>query len=138
MYIPTQLRRTVIDSVHKSHPGQAGMIYVAQLIWYPQIHRDVVALAQRCKQCSKTGKNLKPIIPKNKHTSLPTLSEPNEETQMDFAGPITNNNNKDTYILVTRDRYFRYPHAETYNNCDTDTDISYLKEYIKSHGIPNQ
>ena len=54
---------------------------------------------------------------------------------MDFAGPITNNN-KDTYILVTIDRYSRYPHAETYNNCDTDTAISYLKEYIKFHGIP--
>ena len=111
------------------------MIYLAQLIWYPQIHRNVVALAQRCKQCTKTGKNLKPIISKNKHASLPTLSEPNEEIQMDFAGPITNNN-KDTYILVTIDRYFRYPHAETYNNCDTDTAISYLNEYIKFHGIP--
>ena len=64
MYIPSQLRKPVIDSVHKTHPGQASMIYLAQLIWYPQIHRDIVALAQRCKQCTKTGKNLKPIIPK--------------------------------------------------------------------------
>ena len=55
--------------------------------------------------------------------------------QMDFAGPITKNN-RDTYILVTIDRYSRYPHAETYNNCDTDTAINYLKEYIKFHGIP--
>ena len=77
-YIPTQLRKTFIDSVHKTHPGQAGMIYLAQLIWYSQIHRDIVALAQRCKQSTKTGKNLKPIIPKNKHTSLPTPSEPND------------------------------------------------------------
>ena len=56
MYIPTQLRKTDIDSVHKTHPGQAGMIYLAQLIWYPKIHRDIVTLAQRCKQCTKTGK----------------------------------------------------------------------------------
>ena len=68
-------------------------------------------------------------------TSLPTLSERNEEIQMDFARPITNNI-KDTYILVTIDRYTRYPHAEIYDNCDTDTAISYLKEYIKFHGIP--
>ena len=96
MYIPSQLRKTVIDSVHKTQPGQAGMIYLAQLIWYPQIHRDIVALAQRCKQCTRTGKNLKPIIRKNKYTKLPPLSEPNEEIQMDFAGPLTNNK-KDTY-----------------------------------------
>ena len=50
---------------------------------------------------------------------------------MDFAGPITNNN-RDTYILVTIDRYI----TETYINCDTETALSYLKEYIKFHGIP--
>ena len=60
----------------------------------------------RCKQCTMTGKNLKSIIPRNKHTSIPTLSEPNEEIKMDFAGPITNNN-KDTFKLVTIERYSR-------------------------------
>ena len=63
------------------------------------------------------------------------MSEPNGEIQMDSAGPIANNI-KDTYILVTKNRYSRYPHAETYTNCDTDTAMSYLKEYIKFHGIP--
>ena len=102
------------------------MIYLAQFVWYPQIHRDIVALAQRCKQCTRSGKNLKPIIPKNKHVELQQLSEPNEEVQKDFAGPITNNN-RDIYILVTIDRYSRYPQAETYTNCDTEIAISYLK-----------
>ena len=64
LYIPTQLRKTVTDSIHKTHPGQAGMIYLAQLVWYPDIHRDIVALTQKSKQCTKTGKNLKPNIPK--------------------------------------------------------------------------
>ena len=54
---------------------------------------------------------------------------------MDFAGPIFNNN-RDTCILVTLVRYSRYPHAVTNTNCDTETAISYLKEYIKFHGIP--
>ena len=36
LYIPTQLRKTVIVSVHKTHPSQAGMIYLAQLVWYPR------------------------------------------------------------------------------------------------------
>ena len=111
------------------------MIYLAQLVWYPQIHRDIVAQAQRCRQCTKTGENPKLIVPKNKHVELPLLSEPNEEVQMDFAGPIINNN-RDTYLLVTLDRYSRYPHAETYTNCDTETALSYLKEYIYFHGIP--
>ena len=92
-------------------------------------------VARRCKQCTRTGKNLKPIIAKNKQVELPPLSEPNEEVQMDFTGPITNDN-RDTYILVTIDRYSRYPQAETYTNCDPETIISYLTEYKKFHGIP--
>ena len=35
MYIHTQLRKTVIDSVHKTNPGHAGLICLAQLTWYP-------------------------------------------------------------------------------------------------------
>ena len=54
---------------------------------------------------------------------------------MHFAGLLANNN-RDTYILVTIDRYSRYPHAEVYNTCDTETALPYLKKYIKFHGIP--
>ena len=122
----------MIDSVHKTQPGQAGMIYLAQLIWYPQIHRDILALAQKFNQCTKTGKNLKPINPKNKYVDLLLQSKQTAEVQMDFAGPITNNN-RDSYILVTKDRYSRYPHAEVHNNCDTETALTYLIEYIKLH-----
>ena len=53
---------------------------------------------------------------------------------MVFAGPLTNNN-RDNYILVTIDRNSKYPHAEVYNNCDTETALTYLKDYIKFHGI---
>ena len=54
---------------------------------------------------------------------------------MDFSGPLTNNN-RDTYILVTIDRYSRCPHAEKYDNYDTETSLSYLRDYTKCHGIP--
>ena len=56
---------------------------------------------------------------------------------MDFAGPIPfKSNTQNNYILVTVDRLSRYPHAETYNNCDTNTAIEYLESYCKLHGIP--
>ena len=111
------------------------MVYLTQLTWYPQIHRDIVTLAQKCKQCNKPDQNLKPIIPKNKIVDLPRPSESNEEVQMDFARPITSNN-RDTYILVTIDEYSDYPNAEAYNNCDTETTLTYLNEYENFPGIP--
>ena len=92
-------------------------------------------MAERCKPCTKIGKNLKPVITKTSHAKLKTLTETNQEIQLDFTGLITDNN-KDTYILVSIDRYSGYPHAKAYHNCDTETAVNYLKSYIKFHGIP--
>ena len=111
------------------------MIYLAQPTWYPQIHRDIVTLAQKSRQCAKTGKNRKPIILKSKYVDLSSLSAPNEEDQMGYACPLPNNN-RDTYIMAKIEKFSQYPHAETCNNCDTETARSYLKVYIKFHGIP--
>ena len=56
---------------------------------------------------------------------------------MDFAGPLTfREHNDDYYNLVTVDRFTRYPHAQVYKKCDTETALKYLEEYCNYHGIP--
>ena len=113
------------------------MLALARLIWCPHIHSEIVAQAHNCRHCIDKGKNLKPIITKNNIGTLGKLTEPNEEIQMDFAGPIPfKNNTHNNYILVTVDRLSRFPHAETFNNCDTNTAIVYLESYCRLHGIP--
>ena len=136
LIIPTQLRKLDMNSIHRNHPGQSGMMHLANLIWFPRIHREIVTLTQNCQSCIKIGKNLKPLIPKSKIANLPPLYEPNEEIQLDFAGPITEEQQKDSYILASVDRFSRYPQAKVYHNYDTDTAIEYLEKYIKFHGIP--
>ena len=64
LVIPYQLQNTIINTVHRTHPGQVGMIRLANLIWFPHIHRTIKLRAENCKQCTDQGKNLKPIIPK--------------------------------------------------------------------------
>ena len=87
--------------------------------------------------CTEKGKNQKRLSPKSLLRTLPPLSEPNEEVQMDFAGPIPfTNNTRSKYILVTVDRRSSYPLAESFNSCDTKTAIDYLDSYCKVHGIP--
>ena len=88
LVIPYKLKGMVLETIHNKHPGQAGMLALAQLIWYPHIQSDIVAQAQACRHCTENGKNLKPLISKTQVGNLPPLSEPNEEVQMDFAGPI--------------------------------------------------
>ena len=114
------------------------MIRLANLIWFPQIHRTIALRAENYKQCLDQGKNLITILPKSKLGTLPQLSEPNEELHLDFAGPIvdTKNNNNEHYILAAVDRFSSYPSALVHTNCDTKTAIEFLNQYCKFHGIP--
>ena len=98
LFIPTQLRKPIMNAIHRKHPGQSGMMHLANLIWLPRIHREIVTLTQNCQPCIKIGKNLKPLIPKNKISELPQLTEPNEEVQLDFAGPVLDEKHKESYI----------------------------------------
>ena len=124
-----------MNSIHRNHPGESGMMHLANLIWFPRIHREIVTLTQNFQPRIKIGKNLKPIIPNSKVAQLPPLLEPNEEIQLDFAGPIMDEQQKDSYIFASADRFSRYPHAKVYHKCDADTAIEYLEKYIKFHGI---
>ena len=112
LFIPTQLQKPTMNAIHRKHPGQTGMMHLANLIWFPRIHREIVTLTQNCQPCITIGRNLKPLIPKNKISELPPLVETNEEVQLDFAGPITDEQYKESYILASVDRYSRYPHAK--------------------------
>ena len=136
LVIPYQLQNTIINTVHRTHPGQVGMIRLANLIWFPHIHRTIKLRAENCKQCTDQGKNLKPIIPKTNLGKLPKLLEPNQEIQLDFARPLPNESNNEIYILVAIDRFSRYPSAVVHPNCDASTAIDFLQKYCEFHGIP--
>ena len=43
--ITKQLRHIIQDSLHLTHPGQSGMLEVAEHVWYPYLHRKTVATA---------------------------------------------------------------------------------------------
>ena len=130
LVIPSRLKQLVLDTIHHNHPGQAGMLALAKLIWWPHIHSEIVSKAKACRQCIDKGENLKALIPKTKLGQMPSLIEPNQEIQMDFAGPVPyKNTTQNNYILVTVYRLSRYPNAELFHNCDTETAIDYLERY---------
>ena len=126
----------IMNSIDRNHPGQSKMMHLANLIWFPRIHREIVTLTQNCQPCIKIGLNLKRIIPKSKFTQLPILLEPNEEIQLDFAVPIMDKQLKYSYILASVDRLSKYPNAKVYHNSDRETAIAYLEKNIEFHGIP--
>ena len=124
-----------MKSIDRNHPGQAGKIHLANLIWFPRTHREIVTPRKGCQPCIKIGKSIKPVIPKNITSQLSSLNEPNKEIQLDFIGQIQDENLKNTYILASVDRYSRYSQGKVHHNCDTKAAIDCLNKYIKFHCI---
>ena len=48
--------------LHESHPGQFGMKFLAEFIWWSHFYREIYHHGKSCKQCSKAGKNLKVML----------------------------------------------------------------------------
>ena len=136
LMVPSALKKLVIDSLHQTQSGQTGLLHLADPIWFPRIHRGITSKAQSCRNCIKKDKNLKPLFTKNSLEKLTKLTEPNEEVQLDFTGPIPFREHKQNYyILVSVDRLTRFPHAQVVMDCDTETTLNYLSEHCQFLGF---
>ena len=62
-------------------------------------------------ECTKFGKNMKSSQTFNSSQPLLPLVVPNEELQLDFAGPLQDEKGKKVFILVAVDRYSKFPSA---------------------------
>ena len=71
-----------------THPGSWGMISLSQYAWWPYMHREILSKTSDYVPCTDISRNLKPITPKSKWHPHKLCQEPNEEVQIDFAGPI--------------------------------------------------
>ena len=128
--IPKSIKDALLEDIHSTHPGSFAMLSLAQNIWWPYIHRDILAKASECKARTDFGKNLKSVIPHRKWAPLPKCSEPNDEIHLDFGGPILNEKGIEQYFITSIDRYSKYPTAEIVNNASGPNVIKFLNQYI--------
>ena len=98
--IPKAIKDRVLEDIHSTHPGSFALLSLAQNIWWPYIHRDILAKASECKACTEIGKNLKSGILHRKWAPLPKCTEPNDEIQIDFGGPILNEKGIEQYFII--------------------------------------
>ena len=136
LVIPFTLRNAMMKNLHETHPGQFGMKYLAQYIWWPHINRQIYFHGKNCSECTSAGKNLKTVIPKSQISELPPLSQPNEELNLDFAGPLDSYWGSKKYILLCIDRFSKFPSAKITSSTSSKTVIEFSQEYIFLHGIP--
>ena len=88
LVVPATIRVIFSLLLHETHPGQIGLKFLAENIWWPHIYREIYHHGKSCNQCLKAGKNLKVLLSTDHTTKLPTSSFANEEINLDFAGPL--------------------------------------------------
>ena len=116
--------------LHHGHPSTAKMNQSAEAFWWPGLHREFREKSENCPSCRASGKNLKTQLPSTEKKNLDILSEPNQETQLDFAGPIKSKTRGNVYILVAVDRFSKWPAAQICKNTDTQTVLKFSTSFF--------
>ena len=134
--VPLQLRQAVLKRIHRGHPGQEAIIGVSQYLWWPHMHKDIVNLAEDCRSCTRYGKNVKYLIPKNASKPLLLLTQTGQEVQLDYAGPLKNHRGKKIYLLVAIDRFWEILSIKVTKSTSGKCTVKFLRSYIDTHGNP--
>ena len=133
--VPKNLRATIISLLHKGHPAINKMTLATRHFWWPWMTEANQKKWETCLPCKMSSKNIKPNLPSTATNSLPPLDNPNEEIQLDFIGPMTENNRR-FYIFLSMNRYSKWPAASFCTSTDGKTAVKFLDQYIRLNGIP--
>ena len=68
------------------------------------MHRDIIQLCKGWPLCTNFGKNCEANISFHLYQPLPQFSGPNEELQLDYAGPLPDPADSQISTLVAIDR----------------------------------
>ena len=133
--VPGQLRPAMLKRIHRGHPGQEAMLDVSRDLWWPHMHKDIVNIAEECRSCTRYGKNVQYIIPKNVSKPLPLLTQPGQELQLDYVGPLEDKKGKKIYLLTAIDRYSKFPSVKITKSTGGKSSVKFLRTYIDTLGI---
>ena len=100
------------------------------------MNRSIIQRAEKCPDCTAIGKNLKPIKSHSDWKEIPDPTEPNQEVQLDFAGPFCNGKNAKTYLLVAVDKFSKFPSVFITKSTNAGKVIKFLEGYTSLHGTP--
>ena len=64
------------------------------------------------------------------------MSKPNQEIQLDFAGPIKSKTRSDVSFLIAVDRFSKRPTHKFVKNTDTRTVLKFLTKFCSDNGTP--
>ena len=108
----------------------------SEYLWWQFMNRQIIETCEKCRECTLFGKNLKLAATYNTADSLPLLSGPNQELQLDFAGPIIDEKGSKIFLLVAIDRFSKFPEVLISKTTGAKKVTKFLDSYIRVHGLP--
>ena len=129
------LRTTIIMLLHKGHATINKTTAAAKPFRWPRLIRDKQQKCDACIPCKMAGKNIRPQLPMTEINYVPPAEKTNQEIQLDFIGPIRFKHRR-FYILLSIDRYSRWPAASICEAPTGKTAKKFLERYITLNGLP--
>lgn len=128
VYVPTELRKRVLDELHTAHFGITRMKALARsYCWWPRLDVDIENITKNCLQCQQTRAN-----PKKVTTHVwESAKNPFERVHVDFAGPFMGK-----YFFILIDAYTKWPEIYVIPNITTEITIEKCREIFSRFGIP--
>ena len=108
----------------------------SEYIWWPFLNRQILETCEKCREFTLYGKNLKPVKTFHTAQTLPNWSGPNQELQLDFAGPILDDKGSKIFLLVAIDRFSKFPSVLITKTTGAKNVTKFLESYIRTHGLP--
>ena len=102
LVIPRDMRQAVLNNIHSGHPSREAMLGSVDEVWWPQIHRQIVAYAKTGKSCQNAGKKIKVIKRQSEFETIQKAKQVNEEVTLDFMGPFAGAPEKKTFFRSHR------------------------------------
>ena len=92
------MKTSTLAMLHDGHTAGDKIVKASQAFWGPGMHQEIQENSESCPSCRAAGKNLKTQIPGTEVNRLKMLTEPNQEVQLDVAGPIKSKTRGDIYF----------------------------------------
>ena len=121
--------------LHKGHAAFNKMTTAAKPFWWPRMTREIQRKCDECIPCKMAGMNIKQQSLMTANIYLPPVERTNQEIQLDFIEPIRFKHRR-FYILLSIDRYSRWPAACICEAPTGKTAKKFLEHNITLNGLP--
>ncbi|KAL2081327.1 hypothetical protein ACEWY4_023180 [Coilia grayii] len=140
--LPPSFRPEVLRLAHEtSMAGHLGIRKTQDKIlkhfYWPQLHKDVVALCRSCHACQLVGKPNQAILPAPL-CPLPVVEEPFSHVMIDCVGPLPKTKKGNEYLLTIYDVATRFPEAVPLKNIKARPVLEALICFFSRFGLPKR